>query len=103
MFERYTEKARRVISFARFEASQFGSPYIETDHMLLGLLQPVAGRQGANQPPFTVACRGGVDSEADRGAYDDSGEDIHQCGLATIGRMQTLNGLCGGRGRAAWP
>jgi len=30
MFERYTEKARRVIFFARYEASQFGSPYIET-------------------------------------------------------------------------
>src|SRR6478672_3836332 len=29
MFERYTEKARRVIFFARYEASQFGSPYIE--------------------------------------------------------------------------
>src|SRR5437588_1475187 len=37
MFERYTEKARRVIFFARYEASQFGSPYIETEHLLLGL------------------------------------------------------------------
>src|SRR6266478_4185905 len=39
MFERYTEKARRVIFFARYEASQFGSPYIETEHVLLGLLR----------------------------------------------------------------
>ena len=39
MFERYTEKARRVIFFARSEASQFGSPYIETEHLLLGLLR----------------------------------------------------------------
>ena len=39
MFERYTEKARRVIVFARSEASQFGSPYIETEHLLLGLLR----------------------------------------------------------------
>jgi ATP-dependent Clp protease ATP-binding subunit ClpC len=39
MFERYTEKARRVIFFARYEASQFGSRYIETDHLLLGLLR----------------------------------------------------------------
>src|SRR5947207_10768613 len=38
MFERYTEKARRVIFFSRYEASQFGSPYIETEHLLLGLL-----------------------------------------------------------------
>ncbi|MGH9505132.1 MAG: Clp protease N-terminal domain-containing protein [Terriglobales bacterium] len=39
MFERYTEKARRVIFFSRYEASQFGSPYIETEHLLLGLLR----------------------------------------------------------------
>ncbi|MGJ5820545.1 ATP-dependent Clp protease ATP-binding subunit [Paludibaculum fermentans] len=47
MFERYTEKARRVIFFARYEASQFGSPYIETEHLLLGLLRedkPLANR-----------------------------------------------------------
>jgi ATP-dependent Clp protease ATP-binding subunit ClpC len=39
MFERYTEKARRVIFFARYEASQFGLSYIETEHLLLGLLR----------------------------------------------------------------
>jgi ATP-dependent Clp protease ATP-binding subunit ClpC len=39
MFERYTEKARRVIFFARYEATQYGSPYIETEHLLLGLLR----------------------------------------------------------------
>jgi ATP-dependent Clp protease ATP-binding subunit ClpC len=36
MFERYTEKARRVIFFARYEASHYGSPEIETEHLLLG-------------------------------------------------------------------
>jgi ATP-dependent Clp protease ATP-binding subunit ClpC len=39
MFERYTEKARRVIFFARYEASQYGSQLIETEHLLLGLLR----------------------------------------------------------------
>ncbi len=39
MFERYTENARRVIFFARYEASQFGSPLIEPEHLLLGLLR----------------------------------------------------------------
>ena len=39
MFERYTEKARRVIFFARYEASQYGSPSIETEHLLLGLIR----------------------------------------------------------------
>src|SRR5688500_1869373 len=39
MFERYTEKARRVIFFARYEASQFGAPAIEPEHLLLGLMR----------------------------------------------------------------
>lgn len=39
MFERYTERARRIIFFARYEASQFGSPSIESEHLLLGLLR----------------------------------------------------------------
>lgn len=43
MFERYTEKARRVIFFARYEASQFGSPYIETEHLLLGIVREDKG------------------------------------------------------------
>ena len=39
MFERFTETARRTIFFARYDASQFGSPYIETEHVLLGLFR----------------------------------------------------------------
>jgi ATP-dependent Clp protease ATP-binding subunit ClpA len=39
MFERYTEKARRVIFFARYEASQYGSSVIASEHILLGLLR----------------------------------------------------------------
>jgi hypothetical protein len=39
VFERYTEKARRAIFFARYEASQYGRPYIESEHLLLGALR----------------------------------------------------------------
>ena len=39
MFEAYTEQARRVIFFSRYEASEFGSPYIEADFLLLALLR----------------------------------------------------------------
>jgi len=39
MFERFTESARRFIFIARYEASNYGSPYIETEHLLLGLLR----------------------------------------------------------------
>ena len=55
MLERYTEKARRVIFFARYEASQFGSPYIETEHLLLGLLREdkaLANRFMRSNAPF---------------------------------------------------
>lgn len=43
MFERYTEKARRVIFLARYEASQYGSHQIKSEHILLGLLRDDAG------------------------------------------------------------
>ena len=39
MFERYTEKARRIIFFARYEALQYGSLVISPEHILLGLLR----------------------------------------------------------------
>ncbi len=39
MFERYTEKARRVIFFARYEASNYGSRTIAPEHLLLGLVR----------------------------------------------------------------
>jgi len=39
MFERYTERSRRVIFFARYEALQYGSPVISPEHVLLGLLR----------------------------------------------------------------
>jgi ATP-dependent Clp protease ATP-binding subunit ClpC len=39
MFERYTERARRVIFWARYMASRLESPEIEPEHLLLGLLR----------------------------------------------------------------
>jgi len=39
MFERYTQASRRVIFFARLEASNFGSMTLETEHLLLGLIR----------------------------------------------------------------
>jgi Clp amino terminal domain, pathogenicity island component len=38
MFERYTERARQLIPLARYEAVQFGSTKIETEHFLLALI-----------------------------------------------------------------
>ena len=39
MFERYTERARRTLFIARWEAGHRGSPSIETEHVLLGLIR----------------------------------------------------------------
>jgi ATP-dependent Clp protease ATP-binding subunit ClpC len=38
-FDRFTEEARRVIFFARYEASRLGSPALESEHLWLGLLR----------------------------------------------------------------
>jgi hypothetical protein len=43
MFERYTERARRVLFFARYEASELGSLSINTEHLLLGLIREGKG------------------------------------------------------------
>jgi ATP-dependent Clp protease ATP-binding subunit ClpC len=39
MFEKYTEKAKKVLFLARYEASQLGSKVIGSDHLLLGLIK----------------------------------------------------------------
>ena len=39
MFEKFTEKAKRILFLARYEASQQGAKTIESEHILLGLLK----------------------------------------------------------------
>jgi uncharacterized protein (TIGR03435 family) len=51
MFERYTEQARRALFFARYEAFQVGSAWIETEHLLLGLFHE------EQSPPVRVFAR----------------------------------------------
>jgi len=52
MFEGFTQGIRRVIFLALDEASHYGSPYIEPEHLLLGLLredQSLANRLAQEQ------------------------------------------------------
>ena len=46
MFERYTERARRALFFARFEATRLGSISMEPGHLLLGLIREPKGGMG---------------------------------------------------------
>jgi uncharacterized protein (TIGR03435 family) len=43
MFERFTEQARRVLFFSRYEASELGSIDIDLEHLLLGLIRESKG------------------------------------------------------------
>jgi ATP-dependent Clp protease ATP-binding subunit ClpA len=54
MFERYTERARRSIFFARYEACVFGSPQIGTEHLLLGLVRESRQLLGPNPPVESI-------------------------------------------------
>jgi ATP-dependent Clp protease ATP-binding subunit ClpC len=49
MFERYTESARRVLFFARYEATQVGGTALETEHLLLGLVREGKTLKGIKQ------------------------------------------------------
>jgi ATP-dependent Clp protease ATP-binding subunit ClpC len=54
MFERYTEKARRVIFFARHEASDLGCKRIEPEHLLLGIFREDMDLAKRFLPPHAV-------------------------------------------------
>ena len=41
MFEKFTEKAKRILFLARYEASQQGDTQIGTEHLLLGLVKEI--------------------------------------------------------------
>ena len=43
MFDRFTERARKVVVFAQEEARRMKHDYIGTDHLLLGLLREGEG------------------------------------------------------------
>ena len=43
MFDRFTDRARKVLSLARQEAERFNHGYIGTEHVLLGLVKEGTG------------------------------------------------------------
>ncbi len=67
MFERFTDRARRVVVLAQEEARLLNHNYIGTEHLLLGLVEagegPAAGalaeRSGSERWPDAAAARPG--------------------------------------------
>ena len=45
-FERFTEHAKRALTFAQEEAERYGHGHIGTEHLLLGLLRDEEGMAG---------------------------------------------------------
>jgi hypothetical protein len=46
MWQRFTEEARRVVFYAQEEALRLGSPYVDTEHLLLGLCREPQSASG---------------------------------------------------------
>jgi ketosteroid isomerase-like protein len=85
MFERYTEKARRAIFFARFEASQYGAAYIESEHLLLGVLREDLGLLGRfpGAPGTMTDIRSDIERQITRGQRVSTSVEMplsEQCG-----------------------
>ncbi len=110
MFERFTEKARRIIFFARYEASQDGSPYILGIHLLMGVAREApqllhrAGIPGAQVrqihdtivpgklPRISVSVEVPLSSESKK-ALELAITAAEQCGSRTIGPEHLLYGV----------
>jgi len=67
MFERYTERARRVIFFARFEASRLGVLEITPEHLALALFREDAGLRGMVPSGAMEQIRRAIESETRAG------------------------------------
>ena len=58
MWQRFTERARRIVFFAQEEAGRLGENYISTEHLLLGLdfFDAVHHLQQIHGTPGQAAC-----------------------------------------------
>jgi ATP-dependent Clp protease ATP-binding subunit ClpC len=76
-FEKFSERARRVLTRAQEEAQRFGHNYIDTEHILLGLIAEedgVAARILNNLGVVLSKVRGAVEFIVGRGEKISSGE-----------------------------
>jgi ATP-dependent Clp protease ATP-binding subunit ClpC len=89
MFDKFTERARRVIFFARLEASLLGSPVIDTELLSIGVFReyPRVFEDLGGNPMLTKSVEDETRSKIFRGeriptavdmALTDSGSQVRQ-------------------------
>ncbi len=79
MWERFTERAKHVVSAAREEATRLGSEYVRTEHILLGLCREpegIAARTLTNLGVDIEALAGEIEQQVQVGASVVSSDDI---------------------------
>jgi ATP-dependent Clp protease ATP-binding subunit ClpC len=79
MWERFTERAKRVVSAAREEATRLNSEYVRTEHILLGLCREpegIAARALENLGVDIEALATEIEQQCQRGTASVSGDEI---------------------------
>ncbi len=79
MWERFTERAKHVVSTAREEASRLGSEYVRTEHILLGLCREpegIAAKALSNLGVDTDALASEIEQQIQHGNAVVAGDDI---------------------------
>jgi len=79
MYERFTERAKKLIVHARTEAKRLNSDFVRTEHMLLGLVRErdgVAARALANLGVDLDDLQRGIEQQMRHGAISSAGDDI---------------------------
>ena len=75
MFERFTERARKVVVHAQEEAQRFGHNYVGTEHLLLGLLYEDEGVAARALASLNVTLRGAREQLESIVGYGEEGTD----------------------------
>ncbi len=79
MWERFTERAKQVVSAAREEATRLNSEYVRTEHILLGLCQEpegIAAKALGHLGVDIEALALEIEQQCQRGTATVSGDDI---------------------------
>ncbi len=79
MWERFTERAKHVVSAAREEATRLNSEYVRTEHILLGLCREpegIAARALENLGVDIEALALEIEQQCQRGTATVSGDEI---------------------------